>query len=89
MSEQFSISGSMTDAAPLSTASSAGSSGAGAGATSPLPLVPEPFFTPPPPHLLHMLMSSDKCQVSDKLKNLYTVLSSDSHWTPEQQTNKV
>ncbi|KOB52319.1 putative Orphan nuclear receptor NR6A1 [Operophtera brumata] len=55
----------MTDNAPLSTASSAGSSGAGAGATSPLPLVAEPFFTPPPPHLLHMLMSSDKCQVRE------------------------
>lgn len=55
----------MSEPAPLSTASSAGSSGAGggAGAPSPLPLVPEPFLAPPPPGLLHILMSSDKCQV--------------------------
>ncbi|XP_026315451.1 photoreceptor-specific nuclear receptor [Hyposmocoma kahamanoa] len=59
---QFSISG-MTDSAPLSTTSSAGSSGAGAaGAVSPLPLVHESFLAPPPPGLLHILMSSDKCQ---------------------------
>ncbi|KAJ2950072.1 hypothetical protein O0L34_g11411 [Tuta absoluta] len=58
---QFSMSG-ISDGAPLSTASSAGSSGAGAGAVSPLPLMPEPFLPPPPPTLLHMLMSSDKCQ---------------------------
>lgn len=61
---QFSISG-MTDSAPLSTTSSAGSSGAGAaGAVSPLPLVHESFLAPPPPGLLHILMSSDKCQVT-------------------------
>ncbi|KAL4716363.1 hypothetical protein ACJJTC_006725 [Scirpophaga incertulas] len=59
---QFSISGT-SDQAPLSTASSAGSSGAGgAGAISPLPLMPEPFLAPPPPGLLHILMSTDKCQ---------------------------
>ncbi|XP_075974553.1 nuclear receptor dissatisfaction [Anticarsia gemmatalis] len=59
---QFSITG-LNEPAPLSTASSAGSSGAGgAGASSPLPLVPEPFLAPPPPGLLHILMSSDKCQ---------------------------
>ncbi|XP_047988525.1 protein dissatisfaction isoform X3 [Leguminivora glycinivorella] len=58
---QFSMSSSMSEQAPLSATSSAGSSGAGgAGAVSPLPLVPEPFLPPPP--LLHMLMSSDKCQ---------------------------
>ncbi|KAJ0175487.1 hypothetical protein K1T71_008646 [Dendrolimus kikuchii] len=59
---QFSMT-SISESAPLSTASSAGSSGAGGvGATSPLPLVPEPFLAPPPPGLLHILMSSDKCQ---------------------------
>ncbi|XP_045534716.1 protein dissatisfaction [Papilio machaon] len=61
---QFSLSG-VSEPAPLSAASSAGSSGAGggggAGATSPLPLLAEPFLAPPP-GLLHMLMSSDKCQ---------------------------
>ncbi|KAG7306053.1 hypothetical protein JYU34_008629 [Plutella xylostella] len=50
---------SLPEPAPLSTASSAGSSGAAA--VSPLPL-PDPFLTAPPPGLLHMLMSSDKCQ---------------------------
>ncbi|KAI8422619.1 hypothetical protein MSG28_006401 [Choristoneura fumiferana] len=59
---QFSLSG-VSEAAPLSAASSAGSSGAGgAGAASPLPLVPDTFLHPPPPGLLHILMSSDKCQ---------------------------
>ncbi|XP_046962679.1 protein dissatisfaction [Vanessa cardui] len=59
---QFNMSG-INDSAPLSTASSAGSSGAGgAGAVSPLPFIPEPFLAPPPPGLLHILMSSDKCQ---------------------------
>lgn len=60
----------MGEQAPLSTASSVASSGAGAGAdaVSPLPLVPEPFLppVPPPPGLLHILMSSDKCQVLPK-----------------------
>ncbi|XP_041988451.1 protein dissatisfaction, partial [Aricia agestis] len=59
---QFTIT-SPNDSAPLSATSSAGSSGAGgAGAVSPLPLITEPFLAPPPPGLLHMLMSSDKCQ---------------------------
>ncbi|KAL0880960.1 hypothetical protein ABMA27_002120 [Loxostege sticticalis] len=62
MNKDGDISGS-SEQAPLSTASSAGSSGAGgAGAVSPLPLVPEPFLAPPPPGLLHILMSTDKCQ---------------------------
>ncbi|GBP47772.1 Photoreceptor-specific nuclear receptor [Eumeta japonica] len=62
---QFGMSGIGESVSALSTASSAGSSGAAAGgAPSPLALAPEPFIpaVPPPPGLLHMLMSSDKCQ---------------------------
>ncbi|CAB3223405.1 unnamed protein product [Arctia plantaginis] len=60
---QFNITG-LSEPAPLSTASSAGSSGAGGpGASSPLPLIPDPFLAPPPPGLLHILMSTDKCQL--------------------------
>ncbi|XP_028037793.1 photoreceptor-specific nuclear receptor [Bombyx mandarina] len=57
---QFSLRG-MNEPAPLSAASSAGSSAAGTGACSPLPLVPDSFLPPPPPGLLHILMSTDKC----------------------------
>ncbi|VVC89845.1 unnamed protein product, partial [Leptidea sinapis] len=80
-SETFSISG-ISESAPLSTASSrsAGSSGAGAGAVSPLPFITESFLAPPPPGLLHILMSSDKCQVTSIIEAAVYVKCSSIRW---------